>query len=123
MASARSGFPVDGVSPYRLALAVAFGLVAVAVVVLTNDPLTRPFVAMFVVLGELSLLASSFDVVRAHPLYDVGHAVSLTALFVLWYVAADRSPVLAGLAVLAAAGVVVEAYNYRHGTSYLRIDF
>jgi hypothetical protein len=113
---------VGRLSPYRLAILVVFLGLFGAGVAFTDEPLA-PTVLVMGVLVAVYLLASAFDSVRDHPLFNVANAAWLTVVFVLWYVSTDESIVVLAFAVLAAVGTAVEAYNYRNDTSYLRIDF
>ena len=73
---------------------------------------------------------SAFPTVRAHPAYSLLNAGYVTALFTLWFLVIRSSPGVGTVAVdfigvftvLAAGGLLVELYNYRHDTSYLRLE-
>lgn len=110
-----------GVSRYRAAVALLFTVAAFLYVAFVPIP---PLVVVVAVIGVAYSVASAFDGVRSHSLYNLASAAFAALLFGLWYVASndDGLPLLA-LTVLAAFGVVVEAYNYRRGTSHLRVDF
>jgi hypothetical protein len=109
-------------SPYRLVVLLGFLAVFGVGITFTDEPLS-PTVLVMGLLVTVYLLVSAFDSVREHPLFDVANAAWLTVLFILWYVSTDESVVVLAFAVLAAFGTLVEAYNYRNDTSYLRIDF
>ena len=114
--------PFGRLSLPRVAVLAAFLAVVVAAVVFSEEPLEPTFVAM-AVLVAVYLLVSAFDRVRDHPLFNVANAAWLTVVFALWYVSTDESVFVLAFVVLAAVGTLVEAYNYRNDTSYLRIDF
>lgn len=114
--------PFGRVSVYRVAVLVAFLAVVAVAVFFSDEPLEPTFVAM-AILVTVYLLASAFDSVRDHPLFNVANAAWLTIVFALWYVSTDGSIVVLAFVVLAGIGTLVEAYNYRNDTSYLRIDF
>lgn len=114
--------PFGRASVYRLVVLVVFLAVVGLAVSFSDEPLEPTFVAMSVLVAAY-LLASAFDSVRNHPLFNVANAAWLTVVFALWYVSTDGSIVVLAFVVLSAAGTVVEAYNYRNDTSYLRIDF
>ncbi|MFB6122048.1 MAG: phosphatidate cytidylyltransferase [Haloferacaceae archaeon] len=110
------------VSGFRLAVAVAV-VVAVVAVVWAFDQPTPPFLVAMVALTAVYLVGSSVDAVRASPRYHLASACYTALLLGVWYVATGAdSPFLLGLTILSLVGVAVEAYNYRHGTSHLRID-
>lgn len=115
--------PFGRASVYRLVVLAVFLAVVGVAVAFSDAPLEPTFVAMSVLVAAY-LLASAFDSVRDHPLFNVANAAWLTVVFALWYASTgfESVPILV-LAVLAAAGTVVEAYNYRNDTSYLRLDF
>lgn len=106
----------------RAVLAVAFAVVAVASITVSDRALTPLYVAVFVlVVGFLTV--SSFRTVTDHPLYPVANTVWLTVVFALWSLTTERSPFVAGLTALVALGAAVELYNYWRGTAYLRTDW
>jgi hypothetical protein len=106
-----------------LAVFVVFLAIFGVAAVFTDEPLGLTVLVMAVLVTGY-LLASAFDRVRDHPLFDVANAVWLTVLFTLWYASTGfQNVIILAFVVLAAVGVVVEAYNYRNDTSYLRIDF
>ncbi|SFG10111.1 hypothetical protein SAMN04488063_1421 [Halopelagius inordinatus] len=110
-----------GISRYRAVVAAVF--TALVVLWVAFVPLSPVAVALAAV-SVVYFVANAFDSVRSHPLYDLASAAFVALLFALWYSISDAdSAFLAALTVLAALGVVVEAYNYRHGTSHLRFDF
>lgn len=110
-----------GVSRSRAILALAFALLVAVLVVVLNEPLDPPLVAMFVLTIGF-FVASIFDAVRTHPMYDLVHAAWLSVILFIWYVEAESPLFLGGLVVLGILSTFVELYNYRHGTSYLRFD-
>ena len=101
----------------------AIGLVVVA------GPAEPAAVAMLLLCAAF-FGASAFPAVRAHPAYSLLNAGYVTALFGLWYLVIRASPGVGAVAidavgvftVLAAGGLLVELYNYRQGTSYLRLE-
>ena len=114
--------PFGRASVYRLVVLAVFLAVVAVAVVFSDEPLSPTFIAM-AVLVAVYLLASAFTRVRDHPLFNVANAAWLTVVFALWYVSTDESVFVLVFVVLAAIGTIVEAYNYRNDTSYLRIDF
>ncbi|ELZ94507.1 hypothetical protein C440_10023 [Haloferax mucosum ATCC BAA-1512] len=110
------------VSTWRAAVFVAFVLFFGVLVWLIDEPLSLSLLSV-AVLTFFYLGASVFRPVLKHPLYNVVSAVYTTLLFAgMYFVGAYNEIVLLVLTVLAALGVGVEVYNYRHGTSYLRLD-
>ncbi|RDI70679.1 hypothetical protein [Halopelagius longus] len=111
----------SGISRYRAVVAALFTVAASLYVAFVSIP---PLVVIVAVIAVVYSVASAFDTVRTHPLYNLASAVFAALLFGLWYVASNTDGLfLLALTVLSAFGVAVEAYNYRHGTSYLRLDF
>jgi hypothetical protein len=76
-----------------------------------------------VVLTAAFMSASAFDSVRAHPLYGLSSAVFSALVCGLASALTGGDVFLLIVTGLALLGVVVELYNYRHGTSSLRLDF
>jgi hypothetical protein len=114
--------PFGRVSVYRVAVLVAFLAVVAVAVFFSDEPLAPTFIAMSVLVA-VYLFASALDRVREHPLFNVANAAWLTVVFALWYLSTDESVFVLAFVVLAAVGTLVEAYNYRNDTSYLRINF
>ncbi|MFC6825835.1 phosphatidate cytidylyltransferase [Halopelagius fulvigenes] len=111
----------SGISRYRAVVALAFAVVVSLFVASVPLP---PLAVVLAVVTVLYLGASAFDAVRSHPAFNLVSAAYGVLLFGLWYLISDAAGVvLLVFTALAAAGFVVEAYNYRHGTSYLRFDF
>ncbi|MFK8214003.1 phosphatidate cytidylyltransferase [Haloferax volcanii] len=112
-----------GVSRWRVAVFAVITVVLAGLFSLTDEPVSPALAAM----GLLTLVyiaSTAVDAVREHPGFPLASAVYTTLLFAAGYASGALSNLLWGvLAVLSALGVVVEAYNYRHGTSYLRLDF
>ena len=109
-----------------VALLAAAGAVGLVVVAGPADPAA---------IGMLALCAgffgaSAIPAVRAHHSYNLLNAGHVAALFALWFLVVRSSPGIAPatadaigvFAALAAGGLLVELYNYRHGTSYLRLE-
>jgi hypothetical protein len=108
------------------ALLAAAGAVGLVVVAGSAEPAA---VAMLLLCAAF-FAASAFPTIRAHPAYTLLNAGYVAALFTLWYLVVRASPgvgsvavdAIGAFAVLAAGGLLVELYNYRHGTSYLRLE-
>jgi len=106
-----------------LSAAGAVGLVVVA------GPAKPAAVAMLLLCAAF-FAASAFPTVRAHRSYNVLNASYVATLFALWYLVLRSSSGVGSVvvdavgvfAVLAAGGLLVELYNYRHGTRHLRVD-
>lgn len=110
------------VSRYRLAIAVVVTVAMAAMLAVSDDFFVGGL--LVTVFGSAFLFANALDAVREHPLYHVANAAWVGLFALLWYFTVSRgNPVVLGAVALAAVGVVVELYNYRRGTSYLRIDF
>lgn len=110
-----------GFSVFRALVALLFSILAAALVWFTSEPLSPLLLLMFVLMTAF-LVASAFDTVREHSLYTLVSALWTATLFAIWSVL--ESSLFAGVfAVISGVGVLVELYNYRHGTSYLRLDF
>lgn len=62
-----------------------------------------------------------FDGVREHPAFPVVQGAFLTVLFGIAYLT-NGHVVVAGFAALSGVGFLVERYNYRFGTSHIRLD-
>ncbi|NEU57159.1 hypothetical protein [Halorussus sp. MSC15.2] len=84
----------------------------------------RPSSLVLLATGVVFFVASAFRRVRNHAAWNVTE----NAVLLVWGLAlylGDSDPV--GLALLLVAGgllgVVVESYNYRHGTTYGRITW
>ncbi|WP_227773549.1 hypothetical protein [Haladaptatus pallidirubidus] len=101
--------------------AVGFTLVVVGLTAVATPGL--PFLAVLA-LAELNFVANCVGAVREHALYHAVNTLLVAVLFSFSYLT-RRSPVAFPfvLAALFVLGFGVELYNYRHGTSYLRIDF
>lgn len=114
---------LDGVSASRAVAAAVMCLLVTSFAVFLDDTVTPTLAAVYALFG-VYFVAIAFDSVRAHPAY---HLVSVTwtvVMFALLYLGpSENSPFFLALAALTALGALVEAYNYRHGTSYLRIDW
>ncbi|GGC63480.1 hypothetical protein GCM10007209_26980 [Haloferax sulfurifontis] len=109
-----------GVSRWRLAVFAVVAVVLVALLSLTDESVS-PALAVMGLLTLVYMFAGAVDAVREHPVFPLASAVYTTLLFAGGYASGALSNLLWGvLAVPSALGVVVEAYNYRHGTSYLR---
>ncbi|EMA05228.1 phosphatidate cytidylyltransferase (plasmid) [Haloferax mediterranei ATCC 33500] len=92
------------------------------IVLFSDEPVTPGLIALaaltFVYVG-----ASVFDDVREHPVYNLAAAVCTVLLFGgIYLIESYQGVIFLALTVLSVFGVVVETYNYRYGTSYLRID-
>ncbi|WEL27736.1 phosphatidate cytidylyltransferase [Haloferax volcanii] len=112
-----------GVSRWRVVVFAVVAAVFVGLATLIDGPVD-PVLAAMGLLTLVYMAAGAVDTVREHPAFPLASAVYTTFLFAGGYVSGALSNLLwAVLAVLSAFGVVVEAYNYRHGTSYLRLDF
>ncbi|WP_199522914.1 phosphatidate cytidylyltransferase [Haloferax sp. Atlit-6N] len=111
------------VSRWRLAVFAVVAVVLVALLSLTDESVSPALAAM----GLLTLVymaTGAIDAFREHPVFPLASAVYTTLLFAGGYASGALSNLLWGvLAILSAVGVAVEAYNYRHGASYLRLDF
>lgn len=113
----------DRISVYRGSVAVVFLFGAIALVLVLDGPMQWSIVLLCGAVAVF-LLASAVNRVRAHRLYDLVSAVFTLCLIAALFVSTGSdSAFLLTLAGLALLGVAVETYNYRNGTSYLRIDF
>ncbi|WP_172795750.1 phosphatidate cytidylyltransferase [Haloferax sp. Q22] len=109
-----------GVSRWRLVVFAVVTTVLAGLLSLTDEPVS-PALAAMGLLTLVYMFAGAFDAVREHPGFPLASAVYTTLLFAGGYASGALSNLLWGvLAVLSALGVAVKAYNYRHGTSYLR---
>nr|WP_241429833.1 phosphatidate cytidylyltransferase [Haloferax larsenii] len=114
---------MDSVSAWRAAVFVAFALFFGFLVWFIDEPLSRSLLSV-AVLTFVFLGASAFKPVVTHPLYNLVSAVYTMLLFAgMYFGGAYNDVVLLVLTVLSTLGVGVEVYNYRHGTSYLRLDY
>lgn len=117
----------DGISTPRGLVTAVFALVTV-VLVWASDPVSLPLAALFG-LATCYMAATTFDAVRDHPSFALASAAYGAALFGT-LAAASTGPgltfgsttLLAVLTAVCVVGAVVERYNYRNGTSYLRVD-
>ncbi|MWG35557.1 phosphatidate cytidylyltransferase [Halomarina oriensis] len=117
----------DRISPVHGGLALVFCLGAVSLLSVTDSP--TPVLVALVVLSVGFMLTGVFDTVREHPLYDLASAAHAVVVFGLLFVASGYDPSFAAFgplsavfAVLSVLAFAVECYNYRNGTSYLRVD-
>ncbi|RYJ15114.1 hypothetical protein ELS19_14955 [Halogeometricum borinquense] len=111
----------DRISLPRLVIFVVLGVIAAAFVVTTDRAITVEYVSL-TVLVAIFFGASIFDAVREHPLFNLASAVYTALLFGLLTIIWGPSVFILALTGLAVVGVAVELYNYRHGTSYLRVE-
>ncbi|MFC4450250.1 hypothetical protein [Halorussus aquaticus] len=108
-----------GLSVGRLSVAVVLAALLVAAAI---DGDLRPSSLVLVATGVVFFVASAFRRVRHHAAWNVTE----NAVLLVWGLAlylGDSDPSVLGLLLVAAGllGVVVESYNYRHGTTYGRI--
>lgn len=112
----------DGINTWGATVFVALVLGFGGIVYLLDEPFSPEFIAVAAV-GLVYVGTSMFDVVREHPMYNLASAICTVLIFGGIYLLESRQGVIfLALAVLSVFGVLVETYNYWHGTSYLRID-
>ena len=112
-----------------LTAVAVFSAAGAAGLVFVAGPAEPAAVAMLLLCAAF-FAVSAFPTVRAHPAYSLLNAGYVTALFTLWFLVIRSSPGVGTVAVdfigvftvLAAGGLLVELYNYRHDTSYLRLE-
>lgn len=119
---AGDGGILDGVSAYRAVVAAAMGLLVASFALFLDDAVTPTLAAIYVLLVGY-FVATAFDWIREHPAFRLASTAWTAVMFVLLSLGPENSPFFLALAALTALGVLVEAYNYRRGTSYLRIDW
>ncbi|WP_248898151.1 phosphatidate cytidylyltransferase [Haloplanus halobius] len=113
----------DRINLYRGTVTVVF-LLVIGGFVFGIERQIPPSLALLFGMTFVFLLGSTLNTVRAHPLYRPLSAVYTTLLFGIAYVSTGfETTFLLALMGLSILEVVVEAYNYLHGTSYLRLDF
>lgn len=114
---------LDGVSMPRTVAAAVMCMLFGSFAVFLDDTVT-PTLAAIYALFVAYFVAMAFDSVRAHPAYHLVSVAWMVVMFVLLSLGpGENSPFFLALATLTALGALVEAYNYRHGTSHLRIDW
>ena len=112
----------DQVHEPNLVFAVVL-IALVGVALLFSDQPIGLLYGVSLVVAVAFLLVTAYEPIREDDRYHLGTTVVVTALFGIWWLAAEqpaRFPaVITGLG---AIGVLVELYNLRAGTSYLRFD-
>lgn len=106
--------------PSLLLALVLVVLVGVAFVV--SDEAIAPLYAASLVIAIGFLLGSAYEPVRNDDRYHVGKTLVVTVLFGIWWLDATKPAIFpAVLTVAGALGILVELYNLRAGTTYLRV--
>lgn len=114
---------VDGVSTYRAVVAAGMCLLVTSFVLFLDETVTPTLAAIYVQFVGY-FVATAINWIREHPAFHLVSTAWTAVMFVLLYLGpVENSPFFLALAALTGAGVLVEAYNYRHGTSHLRIDW
>ncbi|NHN41105.1 phosphatidate cytidylyltransferase [Halorubellus sp. JP-L1] len=105
---------------------VPVGLAAVVVAILVGaialGASVAPVELAGMALATLAILPKAFERTREDPRTPMTTSFLLTVSFALLYASPPRSLFEGGLAALMAVGTVVEAYNYRTGSTLLRLD-
>lgn len=117
------GGVLGGVSTSRAVAAAVMCLLVVWFEIFLDAPLTPTLTTIYVVLLAYGV-ADAFDSVREHPAYRLASSIwAVLGLMLLYLGPLENSPVVLAVVGLMSVNVLVEAYNYRHGTAHLRIDW